>query len=443
MANTTDQRIPTSRSETIFEDYKPAYNKMQAQAEANRCLYCEDAPCITACPTGIDIPEFIRKISTDNVRGSAKTIFDSNILGMSCARVCPVEVLCVGSCVYNLMERPPIQIGKLQRYSTDAAFDADWQFYEAGADTGKTVGLVGGGPASLACAHELRRLGHGVTIYDRREVLGGLNTYGCAPHKIKSDRADEEVEWLLKIGGVELRKSTTVGDDGDVSWADLDAAHDAVFLGIGIGADKHLNLPNQDADGVRGCVDWIEQLKLHHVDVSGVTHAAVIGGGNTALDGVRELLTLGVSNVTMIYRGVEPGMTGYKHEWAAAKVQSATASYRSQPLAYEVTDGAVTGVRCQGLDANKKPIEGREYVVPAQLVLVAIGQGKLGHLLESVDGVQVDWGRIIVDEAQATGRPGWFAGGDCANGAKEVVNAVAEGRDAAGGIHAYLTSGQT
>lgn len=439
MAKTTDQRIPTSRSETIFKDYKPAYNKMQAVAEANRCLYCEDAPCITACPTGINIPEFIRKISTDNVRGSAKTIFDSNILGMSCARVCPVEVLCVGACVYNHMDRPPIQIGRLQRYSTDVAFDEGWEFYEAGEDTGKSVAMVGGGPASLACAHELRRFGHAVTIYDKREVLGGLNTYGCAPHKIKSDRADEEVEWLLRIGGIELRKSTSVGDDGDVTWEALEQQHDAVFLGIGIGADKHLDVRGKDLDGVRGCVDWIEELKLRHVDVSNVTDAVVIGGGNTALDGVRELLALGVPNVTMIYRGIESGMTGYQHEWDAAKLKGAQASWRSQPIGYEDSDGHVTGVLCQDLDERKKPIEGKTHVVPAQLVLVAIGQGKLGHLLNGVDGVELDWGRIVVDENQATGRLGWFAGGDCSNGAKEVVNAVAEGRDAARAIHAYLS----
>mgnify|MGYP002631837348 FL=1 len=178
----------------MFEDFKHGYGTAQALAEANRCLYCEDAPCITACPTSIDIPEFIRKIATGNLRGSARTIFDSNILGMSCARVCPVETLCVGDCVYNHMDAPPIQIGKLQRYATDAAFDAGWRFFDAAPDSGRSVGLVGAGPASLACAHELRRHGHAVTIYEKRDVVGGLNTTGVAPYKMRADRSVEEVD---------------------------------------------------------------------------------------------------------------------------------------------------------------------------------------------------------------------------------------------------------
>src|ERR1022692_1566136 len=172
--------LSRDRSESVFEDYKGSYSRDQAVAEANRCLFCTDAPCVKACPTHIDIPQFIRKIATDNVKSSARTIFDANILGMSCARVCPVEVLCVGDCVYNEMHMPPIQIGKLQGYSTDKAFDAKWRFFEAGKDTGKSVGLIGGGPASLAWAHELRRFGHRVTIYEKRPSLGGLNTTGVA-----------------------------------------------------------------------------------------------------------------------------------------------------------------------------------------------------------------------------------------------------------------------
>src|SRR4051812_40109062 len=196
--------LPVDRSETVFADAKPPMTRDQAVAEANRCLFCSDAPCINACPTRIDIPQFIRKISTDNVRGSAKTIFDANILGMSCARVCPVEVLCVGDCVYNEMGVDPIQIGKLQRYSTDKAFEAGWRFFEAGKDTGKSVGLVGAGPSSLAAAHELRRQGQRVTIYDKRAVVGGLNTTGVAPYKMKADRSLDETAWVLGIGGIEI-----------------------------------------------------------------------------------------------------------------------------------------------------------------------------------------------------------------------------------------------
>lgn len=430
--------LPPDRSESVFTDYKPAYTRNQARVEANRCLYCHDAPCITACPTGIDIPTFIRKIATDNVRGSARTIFDSNVLGMSCARVCPVEVLCVGDCVYNEMGVPPIQIGKLQRYSTDAAFGEGWQFFEAGPDTGRSVGIVGGGPAALACAHRLRRFGHAVTIYDKRERLGGLNTTGVAPYKMPADRALDEVDWVLEIGGIEVRTGVEVG--ADVSFADLEAAHDAVFLAFGLGPDSRLAGDGADLAGVEGAVDFIERFKLGTEDLSGVEHAVVVGGGNTALDVVRELRVLGVPSVTMAYRGTEARMSGYAHEWDAAKKEGVVAAWQTQPVGFEGTDGAVTGVRCVRLDADKKPIDGSEHVLAADRVYLAIGQSKLGALVAGLDGVEVEWGRVQVGPGQATGRPGVYAGGDCANGGKEVVNAVAEGRDAAIAIHAYISA---
>ncbi len=433
-------KLPPDRSETVFSDFKPAYTKNQAAVEANRCLYCNDAPCITACPTSIDIPEFIRKIATGNTKGSARTIFDSNILGMSCARVCPVEVLCVGDCVYNEMGVPPIQIGKLQRYATDAAFDAGWEFYEAGADTGKSVGIIGAGPAGLAAAHRLRRFGHAVTIYEKREVTGGLNTTGVAPYKMPAERSVQEVDWILSIGGIEVKTGISV--PGDVSWADLEAKHDALFIGFGLGPDSKLRGAAEGIDGVLGAVDWIEQMKLGKVDLSGVRNAVVLGGGNTAMDVLRELLGLGVENVKMVYRGQEASMTGYKHEWTAAKNEGSRVVWATQPTDFVATDGKVTGVTCVRVDADKQPIDGTEHVIAADLVLLAIGQAKLGALAASLDGVEIEWGRIKTGQAGATGRPGVYAGGDCANGGKEVVNGAAEGRDAAVAIHAYLTGGE-
>ena len=428
--------LPPARSETVFEDFKPAYDDKQALVEANRCLYCFDAPCQTACPTHIDIAGFIRKIATGNVRGSAKTILDSNILGMSCARVCPVEVLCVGECVHNHQDVPPIAIGKLQRYATDKALEAGWQFFEAGPSTGKRVALVGGGPASLAAAHQLRRLGHGATIFEARARLGGLNTNGVAPYKLRADDALAEVDYVLAIGGIDVRTGVSVGAPGAPNLADLERDYDAVLLGIGLGADTAMGLPGAALDGVHGAVAYIEAFKTGLVDVSAVKHAAVIGGGNTAVDCVRELLGLGVPVVQMVYRGDESGMSGYEHEWDEAKIEGATAVWRAQPVAFE-GDGTVSGVRCAVLDDKKLPT-GAERTIPAELVLLAIGQAKLGAMVAGLAGVALDNGRIVVDANGATGRPGFYAAGDCANGGKEVVNAVAVGKAAANAIHTYL-----
>lgn len=427
--------LPPDRSEAIFEDYKAPYKLQEAIAEAERCLYCYDAPCIRACPTAIDIPTFIRKIATGNLKGSAKTIFDSNILGMSCARVCPVEVLCVGDCVYNNEESPPIQIGKLQRFATDVAFEEGWTFYEAGPDTGKKVACLGAGPASLAAAHKLRQFGHAVTIFEKRDVLGGLNTTGVAPYKMKADRSVEEVEWILSIGGIDLKTGVSIGED--ISLAQIEADYDAVFVGFGLGPDKYLG-GEEDIHGVLGAVDFIEQFKLGAFDLASIQRCLVLGGGNTAIDAVREALGLGIETVEMVYRGDEPGMSGYQHEWKAAKVEGARGVWRTQPLGYETHNGAITGVRCARVDADKKPIPGSEFVIPADLVLVAIGQAKQGELLQTLEGVEVKWGKVVTDASGATGRPGVYAGGDCRNGGKEVVNAAAEGRDAAIAIHAYL-----
>lgn len=428
--------LPENRSEAVFPDKKPPYDEAQATVEAHRCLYCSDAPCVQACPTSIDIPGFIRKIGTGNVRGAAKTILEANILGQSCARVCPVEVLCVGDCVYNELGVPPIQIGKLQRYATDAAVEEGWTFFTAGPDTGKRVACVGGGPASLAAAHRLRRFGHRVTIYESRAVLGGLNTTGIAPYKLPAEESAAEAERVLAIGGVEVRTGVTVGVD--LRWDEVLGAHDAVFLGFGLGPDTRLG---EMPPGAHGAVEWIEQMKLGTVDVSRVCRALVVGGGNTAIDAVRELRGLGVPEVTMVYRGDEAGMSGYAHEWLAAKQEGARAAFRTAPLGFRTgPDGRVDGLRAARVDAAKQPIAGSEHVIEAELVLVAIGQSKLGGLAAAL-GVEVERGRLVVGPGGRTKNPRVFAGGDAANGGTEVVNAVAEGRDAAVAIHEMLTGG--
>lgn len=432
--------LDPDRAESVFSDFKGEYTRDQALFEASRCLYCSDPPCVKACPTHIDIPQFIRKIATGNLKGSARTIFDANILGMSCARVCPVETLCVGDCVYNLMHVPPIQIGKLQRFSTDHAYAEQWRFFEAGPDTGKTVALLGAGPASLACAHELRRLGHGCTVYEKRPVVGGLNTTGVAPYKMKADRAADEVDWVLGIGGIEVVTGVSVGEQ--VGFAELEARHDAVFLGMGLGPDTRLRVPGEELPGVHGAVDFIEEMKLTPMSLAGVKHAVIVGGGNTAMDVVREARGLGVAEVVMLYRGDEAAMGGYAHEWAAAKVEGVRAEWRGVAVGFEAgADGRVARVLCQRLDERRQPLDGDFFTLPAELVLVAIGQSKLGALVGGLSGIEVANGRVVTDARGATGRKGYFAGGDCRNGGMEVVNAAAEGKAAAHAIDAYLTGG--
>ena len=427
---------PIQRSESAFTDYKLPLLRDAAVAEANRCLFCHDAPCIKACPTAIDIPQFIRKIATDNVRASAKTIFESNILGMSCARVCPVEVLCVGACVYNDLEQPPIEIGKLQRYATDLAYAEGWRYFEAGKPTGKRVALIGAGPASLAAAHELRRLGHACTILEKRSVVGGLNATGVAPYKMRADRAMTEVEWVLSIGGIEVRTGVTVGVD--VTLDALEREFDAVFVGVGLGADSTLGVPGEELAGVHGAVAWIESMKLGRVDLAAIRRAAVIGGGNTAIDVVREVAGLGIPHVEMIYRGTRDGMSGYAHEWTAALAEGAHAEWRAVATAIEGRQRAER-VRCVRVDENKRPISGSDFVVEAELVLLAIGQSKLGAMLAGLPGITVESGRIRTDAHGFTGRARWYAGGDCTNGGKEVVNAAAEGKRAAHAIDAAIS----
>jgi dihydropyrimidine dehydrogenase (NAD+) subunit PreT len=431
-------RGPGDRSESKFEEFKPAYTLAQARVEANRCIFCFDAPCVKSCPTSINVPQFIRRIAEDNVRGSARSIFEDNILGMSCARVCPVEVLCVGKCVLNDAGVAPIQIGRLQRFATDEAYEQGWKFFEAGPDSGKKVALIGGGPASLAAAHQLRRLGHGVDIVEKSQWLGGLNTSGIAPYKMKSDRSLEEAEWVLSIGGVGLELGVSVPDE--VTWAELESKYDAIFLGMGLGSDTILPIDGTENEGVDGAVDLIERIKLGRVDLESVRSAIVLGGGNTAIDAARELKGLGVAEVIMAYRGIEAVKSGYQHEWSRAVHEGVLARWSCQPLEILAASGRVSAVRFQQLDEGKSPIAGREFTLPTDLVAFALGQQKLGSLVAELDGVQVERGRIVVDESGATGRPGLYAGGDCANGGKEVVNAAAEGKTAALNIHAYLES---
>lgn len=433
--------LPEARLESQIDELKPAFSSSQALAEANRCLFCHDAPCITACPTEIDIPGFIRKIATGNLRGSARTIFESNILGHSCARVCPVEVLCVGACVYNLEEKPPIQIGRLQRYATDWSMARGIRHFEVGAPTGLRVALIGAGPASLACAVELRLRGHEAVIFEGRSLPGGLNTTGVAPYKMAAEVSLEEVEHLLGYG-IELRTGVWVGRD--LPLADLERDFDAIFLGVGLGEDGWPAVPGEELQGVWGAVALIERIKLDpSLTLAGVHRAVVVGGGNTAVDAVRELKKLGVAEVSMVYRRDEASMSGYVHEWDYAKKEGVIGLWNRAPLAFEGENGAVRSVkvgRTAVVDGRLVSVAGADESIPADLVAVAVGQGKQQAFLGTIPGLTLDAKqRVQVDPATGqTTNPRYFSGGDCVNGGKEVVNGAAEGKRAAKGIDAWF-----
>ena len=338
------------RLEATLPDAKPVYTPGEAVAEANRCLYCHDAPCVTACPTGIDIPGFIRRIGTGNVRGSAHTILGANLLGYSCARVCPVEVLCVGACVYNAWHRsPPIAIGRLQRYAVESVLDdgsANALLPRAPA-TGRKVACVGAGPASLACAGYLALEGVAVTLFEKRALPGGLNATGVAPYKLHAEDSVAEVAFVRALG-VDIRTGVEVGVG--VSAKTLLEEYEAVFLGGGLGADSTLGLPGEDGPGVEGAVGWIERMKLEAgFALNGVQRAVVIGGGNTAIDAARELAQLGVPDVRLLYRRTRKEMSGYAHELEHARLEGVRFVENAVPKRFERDrTGQLAGVTLDG-----------------------------------------------------------------------------------------------
>lgn len=435
--------LPADRLEKQLPDKKPPFSKAEAIAEANRCLYCSDAPCIEACPTGIDIPTFIHKIATDNVKGAARTIFADNLLGYSCARVCPVEVLCVGSCVYNHTDRPPIQIGRLQRFATEAALARDPSLLARTRRpaTGRTIALIGAGPASLAAAGHLALEGHRAVIFEQKALPGGLNTLGVAPYKMHADDALAEIDFVRALGDVEIRTGVRVvagaaSSANEVSAADLLEQFDAVFVGIGLGPDNALGIEGEDGPGVWGATALIERIKSDPtLRVDGIGRAIVVGGGNTAIDAARELALLGVRDVAMVYRRDAASMSGYEHEMDAARREGVRLVESRQPSrVVRDAGGRVTGLEV--VPTVDGTTSSAREVLACDAIAVAIGQARLTELARAFPGVELDTkGRVVVDEATCrTGHPKVFAGGDCVNGGKEVVNAAQHGKLAARAI---------
>lgn len=421
-----------------FADLHPPLTRHEALVEADRCYFCYDAPCMNACPTSIDIPLFIREIGTDNPLGAAQTIFEQNILGGMCARVCPTEQLCEEACVREAAEGKPVKIGLLQRYATDIAMREDRQFFARGAETGKHVAIVGAGPAGLACAHRLSMHGHTVTIYDARLKAGGLNEYGIASYKTPDGFAQAEVDYVTAIGGIEIKNGMAFGRDIDLEH--LLAGHDAVFLAIGLGGVNALRAQGEEAPGVENAVDFIEALRQAS-DLSTLPvgrRVVVIGGGMTAIDAAVQAKLLGAAEVTIAYRRGKEHMNASGFEQDLATSRGVVIRHWMAPTRIIAEAGQVTGVELEHttLVDGKLTLTGQTDVIAADQVFKAIGQTLQG----AAAGLTLADGKIEVDAEGRTSMDKVWAGGDCATGGDDLtVTAVAEGRDAAESINRFLS----
>lgn len=436
-------KLSPEEYERNFADINPPLTRQQALVEGARCLFCYDAPCIQACPTRIDVPSFIKKITTGNLKGSARVILSANILGESCGRVCPTEVLCEGACVLNERGEKPIAIGRLQRYSVDYVLDNNIHVLHAGAPNRHRVACIGSGPASLGCAAELAQWGYEVVIYDKNKMAGGLNTYGIAAYKTRAWESLREVK-LVEDLGVTIKQGVEVGKD--VRLEELEEKFDAILIGVGLGETWALNLPGENLTGVCRAMEFIERTKtepFENIEVG--RRVAVIGGGNTAIDVATAARRLGADWVGIIYRRSEREMPAFKYEYELAQRDGVVFQWNTQPVRF-LGDGSVEALECvrtrlvgEGRRAKVETVPGSEFILPVDMVVFALGQQPVAQLFQKVPGLQFRNGCVVVNpETGQTGNPKYYAGGDCVNGGKEVVDAVAEGMKAARGIDAWL-----
>jgi dihydropyrimidine dehydrogenase (NAD+) subunit PreT len=431
-----------------FSDVHPPFEHDEGAAiEANRCINCYDAPCTKLCPTSIDVPLFIRQIGTGNIKGSAKTILSSNIMGAGCSKVCPVEKLCEGACVYNLLEEEPIAIAKLQRYATERAIEKQWKLFNRKPSVGKKVAVVGAGPAGLACAHALSLEGIDVTLFEKEEKGGGLMTYGVAAYKVTPQFCKEEVDYILSIGGIDVQYKKELGKD--FTLADLQQKFDAVFLGIGVGIARSLEIPGEDLNGVVDAISFIYDIRTNdYAQIAVGDTVAVIGMGMTAIDAATQSKRLGAKEVTLIYRRTENEKPCTDVELDIAKMDGCHFIWLASPKEIVGENGQVKKLICNKmqlgeLDASgrRSPVEtGETFSLDVDMVIKAAGQIPFEEVVSQA-GIQNKSGKIAIEKNAATNLKGVFAGGDAVNGGKEVVDAVQAGKNGAKGILEYLGFG--
>ncbi len=433
---------PTSEIEfeKNFTQKKPLMNSTEAHFESSKCLFCYDAPCVQACPTGIDIPLFIKQINSGNLTGSARTIFESNWLGNACGKICPTEELCEGACVFNHQDLPPVQIGRLQNFASTDAIKKEKSLFGPGSDNGRKVAIIGSGGAGIACACELRTMGYEVDIYEAKSRPSGLTLHGIAAYKITNQEVEDEIDYLEKQLDLNFICDHAIENKKQIDQLEQD--YDAIFLGIGIGATATIDLPGENKTNVIGAVEFIEDLRMKHHQLIVPKRVVVIGGGNTAMDAASQSARMGAESIVLVYRRSKEDMGAYGFEYKLAISAGVESLFNAQPVKIEGTEEAtgVQFIRTQEVNGKLETIAGSEFIIDADLVVKATGQTKQKHFLDMIDGLELDnKSRIVVNNSsyQCT-NPKYFAGGDAVNGGAEVVNAAYEGKMAAQGIESWL-----
>lgn len=432
--------MQSARHDQLESDLHPLLTRHEARVEADRCYFCFDAPCVTACPTGIDIPLFIRQLAVDNPRGSAKTIFDENIFGGMCARVCPTETLCEQACVRNSVEEKPVHIGQLQRYATDTLMRTGEQPYSRAETRSTRIAVVGAGPAGLACAHRLALYGHQITVFDAQPKSGGLNEYGIATYKTIDNFAQREVAYILSIGGIEVKHGQALGSD--LTLASLKQQYDAVFVGIGLGKVNELGIEGDALQGVEDAVGFIARLRQVD-DLAGMDagrRVVVLGGGMTAIDAAVQVKLLGAEEVTLAYRRGQDRMNASAFEQQLAQTRGVLIRTWLQPKRLLGEAGRVSGVELEYTEDvdGKLRSTGESMIIPCDQVLKAIGQAF--DLPAGDTALELDGSRLKVTAERRTSDTKIWAGGDCIAGGEDLtVAAVQDGKLAAESMHQFLS----